>query len=305
MDLGNVIKFPKHEIGDEIPRRIEPPEGPERHVPVKAAVAGIVLLAGVVGYLTIGAHNFNAPSPSVTGSFSTAKGEHRCERAPDTSVVCLNTGTVVRYVFTGLTRHFELDSGEATFTVGPDSRPFEVGSRSLLIRDVSTQFDVYRKSGSTIVTVIDGGVKLLARAGRQSLQTASESVWNTAPVFHRPQQIEFDEATGTLLERPRLTEQGLNQFMAWQQGRIDLTDKSLSEAMQEFSRYQSIDFSFQDREMRQLHVGGLIQTTQLSDFLDSLSSVYGIHHTLTPGPDGKTVVSLTWQRNDGVRPRRK
>jgi transmembrane sensor len=305
MDLGNVIKFPKHEIGDEIPRRDEPPEGPERHVPVKAAVAGIVLLAGIVGYLTIGAHNFKAPPLPVTGSFSTVKGEHRCEKAPDASLVCLNTGTVVRYVFTGLTRHFELDSGEATFTVEPDSRPFEVGSRGLLVRDVSTQFDVYRKSGSTIVTVIDGGVKLLARAGRQSRQTASESAWNAAPVFHRPQQIEFDEATGALLERPRLTEQGLNQYMAWQQGRIDLTDKSLSEAMQEFSRYQSIDFRFQDKEMRQIHVGGLIQTTQLSDFLDSLSAVYGIHHTLTPGPDGKTFVSLTWKRNDGARPRGK
>jgi ferric-dicitrate binding protein FerR (iron transport regulator) len=93
--------------------------------------------------------------------------------------------------------------------------------------------------------------------------------------------------------------------MAWQQGRIDLTDKSLSEAMQEFARYHSIDFSFQDKEMRQLRVGGLVQTTQLSDFLDLLSSVYGIHHTLTAGPDGKTVVSLTWQRNVGVRPRRK
>jgi transmembrane sensor len=305
MDLGNVIKFRKHEIGDEIPRRNEPPEGPERHMPVKSAVAGIVLLAAVVGYLTIGAHNLKAPPPPVTGSFSTVKGEHRCERAPDASSVCLNTDTVVRYVFTGLTRHFEIESGQATFTVMPDSRPFEVGSRSLLVRDVSTQFDVYRKSGSTIVTVIDGGVKLLARAGRQSRQAASESVWNAAPVFHRPQQIEFDEATGTLLERPRLTEQGLTQFMAWQQGRIDLNGKSLSEAMQELSRYQSIDFSFQDREMRQLHMGGMIETTHLPDFLDYLSSVHGIHHTMTPGPDGKTVVSLTWQRNDGVRPRRK
>jgi len=300
MDSGNVIEFPNRKIGDEIPRRSEPPEDPKRRAPVKAIV---VTALGVVGFLAVGAYNFRAPDPlPLTGSFSTARGEHRCERTPDTSVVCLNTGTVVRWVFDGVARHFEVDAGEASFKVHPEKRPLEVGSHSLIVRDVHTQFDVYRKSGSTVVTVIEGGIKLLKRSADDSRQDPPESAWKSAPMFRRLEQVEFDETTGTLTNRRLLTERDLSQFMAWQIGEVDLTDKALSDALQELSRHQASDlrFTFQDREMRQMRVGGRVESTHLADFLDWLAQKHGIQHKLSHGPHGEAVIALMRQRTTDV-----
>ena len=225
------------------------------------------------------------------------RGEYRCADLPDASEVCLNTNTVVRYTFNQRTRKVEVVSGEASFKVqSSDSRPFDVQSGGLQVRDLSTSFDVYRRTGSTVMTVIDGRVKV--RSGLEFSQAGAEAAWNAAPEYHRLQQVEFDEATGTLHERHTLTDQGLSQLLAWRRGRIDLNGRTLSEALEEFSRYQPIEtFNIQDKALRAFKVGGLLESTNLMDFLDALEFRYHIHHTLKSGADGKTVVTLSRQRN--------
>jgi ferric-dicitrate binding protein FerR (iron transport regulator) len=118
-------------------------------------------------------------------------------------------------------------SGEASFVVRKDkSRLFNVLSGAMLIHDLSTSFDVYRKRNSTQVTVIEGRIRIIAPINKESRLkfdlAEADSAWKAAPEFHRLQQVEFDEATGTLHVLPALTEQGLAQLLAWRQGRIDL-----------------------------------------------------------------------------------
>jgi len=306
MDSGNILNFRKRKIGDDIPRREELPEAPKRKW-VLLAIVGVVISAGIILWLANGMHHATSPAPfRHSGSFSTAKGEHRCEKLPDAApgqgtVVCLNTATTVRFVITESIRHLELDSGEITVTVHADTRPLDVGSNRLLTRDLSTEFDVYRKDGSTLVTVIQGAVKLLARANDPSKvdlsHMESESVWKSAPVFHRLVQVEFDEASGSLLVHPPMTDETLRQYLAWQQGLIDMTNKSLGEALHEFGRYQPIEkFTFQDKELRQFRVGGVLGTTHLEDFLDSLDRLYGIKHVQSHDQDGQVVVTLSRRR---------
>jgi ferric-dicitrate binding protein FerR (iron transport regulator) len=95
-----------------------------------------------------------------------------------------------------------------------------------------------------------------------------------------------------------LTEQGLSQLLAWQTGLIDLNDRTLGEALEEFSRYQPIDnFKFQDEALRAFRgVGGEIQSTHLIDFLDGLERICHIHYTVTKGADGNTVITLSRRR---------
>src|SRR4051812_32910178 len=121
MDPGNVIDFPNRKIGDEIPRRSEPPKDPKgnRWTIAILSVAGAAAVA--MAYLAVNAHNIKAPPPPpVAGSLSTVRGEHRCEKLPDASEVCLNTGTSIRYAFTDHARCLEIISGEATFNVHRD-----------------------------------------------------------------------------------------------------------------------------------------------------------------------------------------
>jgi len=126
-------------------------------------------IVGGVGVLTIAAQLlrlFFAGEPaadmSLTGILVTHRGEHRCQRLPDGSEACLNTNSEIHYTFNRSTRNIELVSGEASFVVRNDRRPFDVVSRSVLIHDLSTSFDVYQKRHSTQVTVLQGRVKVIA-----------------------------------------------------------------------------------------------------------------------------------------------
>jgi ferric-dicitrate binding protein FerR (iron transport regulator) len=295
MNSRNVIKFPRRKI------RLEPK--PQRLVK-SGVIKYFACVAGAVGgtavmYYMLASNNKTPQRPVSTGVYATHRGEHRCENLPDASRICLNTQTVVRYTFNQGTRNVELVSGEASFAVNiGDHRPFDVRSGALLIHDLSTSFDAYKKIHSTIVTVVDGRVKVVAPIDGASLQkfnhAEAESAWKVAPEYHRLQQVEFDETTGMLHERSMLTEHGLSQLLAWQRGRIDLTGRTLIEALEELSRYQPIEnFRFQDETLRAFRVGGELESTHLMDFLDALERLDHIHHTAKMGADGNTVITLS------------
>src|SRR3569832_231613 len=174
------IILPFRRGGGEPPSN-EPPdqEPPAEESPKKAGndvlrrrvicVGGALVLAGVTG----SALYFSSPhvKPSVerplTGSFSTVKGETQCFELPDSSEVCLRTATKIHFMFSRHARNVEVLSGEAAFNVQHGSRPFEVRSGGLAVRDVGTRFDVLKKEGLSVLTVIDGRVK--AKAAVDSL----------------------------------------------------------------------------------------------------------------------------------------
>lgn len=292
----NVIEFPVRKIGGEPPKR----HVKGRIIKYIVCTVGAACVTAIMFCLILSALNNRSPQhPTLTGSYTTQRGEHRCETLPDASRACLNTNTVVRYSFNQQTRNVDLVSGEASFKVQRDEhRPFEVLSGRLVIRDLSTEFNVYNKIRSILVTVIDGRVKVMAAIDRASLSKFShaqvESAWKAAPEYHQLQQVEFDETTGTLHELRTLTEQGLSRLLAWQTGRIDLNDRTLGEALDEFSRYQPIEkFKFQDEALRAIHIGGDLQATHLSDFLAVLEAAYHLHHAETTDADGNTVITLS------------
>ena len=266
------------------------------------SVVGAVGAAAMI-YLVICALQERAPAENaMTGSFATRMGEHRCEKLPDESQVCLNTNTKIRYAINRHTRTVELVSGEASFTVkSKDPRSFDVLSGGLLVHDLSTSFDVYRKIQTTLVTVIDGQVTVVAPLSPASLSEFRHvepvSAWKAAPKFHRLQQVEFDETTGTLSARNSLTEDGLAQLLAWQRGRIDLNGRTLRDALTEFARYQPVDrFNIPERSLRDFRVGGELDATSLKDFLDTLEFLHHIHHSVATTADGKVSITLSRQR---------
>ena len=239
---------------------------------------------------------------TASGERRTRLGEYRCEKLPDESQVCLNTNSVIRYTFNRSIRNIELVSGEASFVVRTDKgRAFDVLSGGTLIHDLSTSFDVYKKRNSTQVTVTEGRIRIIAPINAESRLkfdlAEADSAWSAAPEYHRLQQLEFDEATGALHVLPALTEQGLAQLLAWRQGRIDLTGRTLGEALNEFSRYQPIaGFNYSDKSLSEIRVGGDMEFNHLDDFLDALEREFHIHHTIT-GTGGNTVITLSRQRN--------
>jgi transmembrane sensor len=91
--------------------------------------------------------------------YTTDVGEHRSLTLADGSTVDLNARSSIRIEFTSAERRVELLDGQALFQVAKDKlRPFIVHSGDATVRAVGTQFDVYRKSSGTTITVLEGRV---------------------------------------------------------------------------------------------------------------------------------------------------
>src|SRR5277367_139876 len=95
--------------------------------------------------------------------YSTDVGERRSLTLPDGSTVDLNARSSIRIEFSTAERRVELLDGQALFQVAKDKQqPFTVRSGDATVRAVGTQFDVYRKSSGTTVTVLEGRVAVYA-----------------------------------------------------------------------------------------------------------------------------------------------
>ena len=91
--------------------------------------------------------------------YSTGIGEQRFVTLADGSTIQLNTRTRLTVRFTDNERRIDLAAGQALFTAARDpARPFVVDSNGTRIRAVGTQFDIYRKTAGTVLTVVEGRV---------------------------------------------------------------------------------------------------------------------------------------------------
>lgn len=264
---------------------------------VAACASAVASLVPLYQMLSSGPAGSPPKQELLQGVLTTRLGEYRCRDLPDASRICLNTDSFVKYNINGMARNFEVVSGEVSFVVRSDPRPFEVLAGSVLIRDVSTAFDVFKTRKSTKVTVVDGRIRVMAPVKIESRikfdLTEADDSWQQAPEYHRLQQVEFDEASATLRSRPALNEQRLTQMLAWQKGRIDLNGRSLDEALTEFSRYQPVTrFKYADNSIGKITVGGSMEFTNLNDFLQAVEHEFHVKYAITE-VNGNQVVYLS------------
>src|SRR5690606_22885018 len=95
--------------------------------------------------------------------YHTRLGEQRSFKLDDGSILYLNTQSRARVDYSGAARDVHLIEGEALFIVARDSaRPFRVHAGEATIQAVGTQFNVYRRADATLVSVVDGRVRISA-----------------------------------------------------------------------------------------------------------------------------------------------
>ena len=119
-----------------------------RRLAIAASIAVLTILGGALGLLKF-------PSPI----YATALGEQRSVQFEDGSTVELNSRSKIRVKYSKQERDVELIEGQALFHVAHDtSRPFIVAVGATRVRAVGTEFDVYKRSNGTVVTVVEGRV---------------------------------------------------------------------------------------------------------------------------------------------------
>lgn len=207
-----------------------------------------------------------------TSTYVTQIGEQRSIALEDGSSVHLNSRSRLAVKFTEHERTVELIEGQALFSVAKNpARPFVVHSGATSVRAVGTEFDVYRKSAGTIVTVIEGRVAVpLNRphgaAGQAQGGEAVHEVFLTAG-----EQLEVTPERAAVPRRANLT-----VATAWTEQKLIFEETPLSDVVEEFNRYNRRQLVIRDPELQQLHVSGVFPSTDSGRMVAFLRQRFGV-----------------------------
>lgn len=198
--------------------------------------------------------------------YVTAVGEQRSITLEDGSVVELNSQSRLRAHFEAHLRAIELLEGEAIFRVSKDpARPFRVRTGATDIVAVGTAFNVKASDSRTVVTVLEGRVRVNQRdAAALSAAAAAKAV------------SEFELAVGDQLTvakaQPaiRVSLRDTEKVTSWTERRLIFEDTPLSVAATEFARYSPRSIRIEDPAVGERKINGVFDATDpasLAEFL--------------------------------------
>lgn len=193
--------------------------------------------------------------------YATDAGEQRVVGLSDGSQIKLDTRTRLRVRFTKATRHVDLESGQALFTVAHDgARPFLVDAGNTEVRAVGTRFDVRRDRHEVRVVLVQGVVEVRDATAPASapvrLQAGEELTPKAAGMTRRTADIEA--ATG------------------WTQGRIVLRSVPLRQAVAEVNRYSRDQLELEPGPIGETEVSGVFDAGDTEAFLAAIKDLHGL-----------------------------
>ena len=198
--------------------------------------------------------------------YATAIGEQRSITLDDGSVVQLNSRSRLRTQFTAQARNVELEDGEAIFRVAKDAaRPFRVRAGDTQIVAVGTAFNVNANEASTVVTVLEGRVRVNRAALAVSAADAAR------------REIDMELAGGeqliiTRVAAPvRLSLNDTDKVTAWTERRLIFEETTLDSATAEFARYSSRRIRIDDPQLAERRISGVFDATDPASLVQFLS----------------------------------
>jgi transmembrane sensor len=231
-----------------------------------AAAAALAVVAVTTVWSMRDGERFGLPR-----TYSTVRGEQRIQRLPDGSVLHLNTDSAVTVRYSRTERLVSLDRGQALFEVAhQDERRLRVQTDRAGVVAVGTQFDVYRKSATTTITVVEGSVEVYG--GGSPPPAAAE------PSVHLNSGDQLD--VGDRIGAPRHVD--AHAAIAWLQQHIAFQDAPLGEVAAEFNRYGPITVEIDDDSLRALPISGIVDAYDTDSFAAYLATLKGVIVQETP-----------------------
>lgn len=219
------------------------------------------------------------------GVHRTDVGEQRTLALSDGSTVELNASTRIRERFTETERTVELLQGQALFRVAKNpARPFIVKSDTATVRAVGTQFDVHRRKTGTTVTVLEGRVVVAQIVqGRQVAEVEAAAVPTaSAGVFlGAGEQLNLQMDAGSA--SPHRAD--LESATAWTKQRLVFESTLLSDAAEEFNRFNARKLAIDAQGLEDFRVSGTFEALDpqsLQRFVRFLQDQPGIEVIETP-----------------------
>lgn len=181
----------------------------------------------------------------------TVAGERNIITLDDGTLVTLASSSRLVTAFTPAERRVKLTKGEAYFDVAHNGeRPFIVEAGSGEITALGTEFDVHKKNGETVVTLVQGRVEVAA-LGAQPADGPHKV--QLAP----GERVSYDKSGLSDVRRIDLA-----RAVSWKDGRIFAENEPLEKVVAEINRHskRKIQFGDGNHELRRIIVSGVFRT---------------------------------------------
>jgi transmembrane sensor len=206
--------------------------------------------------------------------YATRHGEQLIQQLADGSVLQLNTDSAATVRYEAAERRIDLVQGQAYFKVAHEPRrPFRVTAGVAEVLAVGTQFEVYRQSDATLVTVFEGAVSVtLARRGAGNSRIHEPRVRVSAG-----QQLEV--RADSLPAVPAQAD--LHRSGAWLRREIVFEHEPLAAVATEFNRYDAKPIEIEEPAVRNLLISGVFSADDTETFIAFLRSLDGVRVEVT------------------------
>ena len=249
----------------------------------KNAVWGIaatfLVMAIAVGVVVQRTWLNSAPEfAAVSQKFQTGVGEQKNVTLSDGSQLHLNTNSLVTVDFTSSARNIVLLKGEAHFEVAHDkTRPFSVTAGNNTVTAVGTAFNMQYVDDNAFELVVTDG-KVLVK-DRFKASSSNESLFGKRPVTEEGLlMFAGEKATvlGKVEARESMSQDEIDDDLAWQQGMIVFKGEPLESVLLEIGRYTPVRFHISYDSLRKLRVAGYFKVGDIDGLLSALESSFNI-----------------------------
>lgn len=243
-----------------------------------AASIGFVVISCLTWFMNTQVLSSGADSSALVFNAQTSIGEQRVISLADGSVIHLNTDSVVSVDFSDTRRNINLLRGEAHFEVAHDeARPFIVKAADNTITAVGTAFNVQINSPHQFELLVTDG-KVLVKNKTDGLPISpdvepSYALDGIGQLMIAGQKAVISQES---IQPLTLTSEQVQSDLAWQQGMLVFHGEPLAIALQEISRYTSINFTLADEQVKQIRVAGYFKAGDIQGLLFALENNFNI-----------------------------
>ncbi len=265
----------------------------ERHTAWRfsLAVATALLFLGVVifwglpeytdhpgsGSPHVMADRSQTPPGAFDDIYETSIGEHSSVNLPDGTEVVLNTNSHIRVNYTDTERFILLSRGEAHFSVADDSsRPLTVHAGNRFIRAVGTAFNVEIGRDNIVEIIVTEGKVLIVKQtalGSAGIPLNKIRIAQDAPVVSEGEAAILDSTDARIR---KIAPEEVAVDLSWREGNLIFQGETLEQAIDEISRYTSVEFEILDDRIRTVRVAGLFRAGDINGLLLTLQENFQI-----------------------------
>lgn len=242
--------------------------------------AGFICLTVILGFTLLNTQSdiTIASNSGYYQQMSTAVGEQKTYSLPDGSIVHLNTDSELQVNYSEETRSITLLQGEGHFEVAHNrNRPFIVTAGPNTVTAVGTAFNVQLVDSDNLELLVTEG-KVKVEESTPSLSASFDNALNNVVYMESGEKATFSGAQTK--EKTTLSLDQVQRALSWQQGMLVFQGEPLAAALEEVSRYTSVQFSM-DEEIKNQRVAGFFKVGDIDGLLFALKSNFNIDHEKT------------------------